>query len=82
MWQGRVQVQTCTANVEINMQSSGSCESIHLKTQLYHSWTYIQKILPQGHLLNCVQSGVVHKRHRLLYLGEIVLMIDVGRFLQ
>jgi hypothetical protein len=39
----------------------------YLKTQLYHSWVYTQKIsiIQQGHLLNYVHSSFNHNSHKL-----------------
>lgn len=59
-------VQTCSATMEINMQSSENWESIYPKTQVYHS-VHIPKtcssILPHGPLLD-----TVHDSQKLLCL--------------
>jgi hypothetical protein len=44
---------------------SENWELIYLKTQLYHSWTYTQKMLyqPQRYLLNCAHSSFICNSH-------------------
>jgi hypothetical protein len=38
-----VVAQICTAIIEIYSSSSGRLASMYLKTQLFHSWEYIQR---------------------------------------
>jgi hypothetical protein len=39
-----VQIQTCTTTLESQFGLSENWEELYLKTQLYHSWTYTQKM--------------------------------------
>jgi hypothetical protein len=73
MWRKRntpsllVGLQTGATTLEINLEVPQKIGNIYLKTQIYHSWEYTQKMpyYATGHMFHYVHSSLVCDNQKL-----------------